>query len=140
MTPITETLIPNSQELPLPSKASSKPAVFRSMIRQLGGDPGPANQTTSQLADRLAETGAKRMMADAFLVPLLKEVRESTQPQGIFAPGTGEKRFGMMFDQAIADRMLDSNNFPLADALVEKLRTSFQRVADLAPKSEEVHS
>jgi Rod binding domain-containing protein len=140
MTPITETPLPISQELTLPSKASSKPAVFRNMIRQLGGDPGPVNQTRSQLADRLAETGAKRMMADAFLVPLLKEVRESTQPQGIFAPGTGEKRFGMMLDQAIADQILDSKNFPLGDALVEKLRMSFQRVADVGSKSEEVHS
>ena len=116
---------------PIPTVAEtnrSEPTVFRNLIRQLGGEPGPIDQTAPELAERLAETGARRMMADAFLVPLLKELRANTAPKGMFAPGPGEKRFGTMYDQAIADRMLDANNFPVADALVEKLRESFQRV------------
>ena len=140
ISPINEVPSQLSQSLPLQGGSSSDPAVFRSLIRQLGGETGPANQTVSELADRLAETGAKRMMADAFLMPLLKELRESTAPEGIFAPGTGEKRFGTMYDQKIADRMLDSNNFPVAEALVDKLRASFQRVAGLVRSSEEANS
>ena len=73
-------------------------------------------------------------------MPLLKELRESTAPEGIFAPGPGEKRFGTMYDQKIADGMLDSNNFPVAEALVDKLRASFQRVAGLVGSSEEANS
>ena len=118
--------------------AQSGATVFRGLIRQLGGEPGPAQQSAPELADRLAETGARRMMADAFLVPLLKDLRETTAPEGIFAPGAGEKRFGTMHDQAIADRILDSNNFPVADALVEKLRASFQRIVGLSNGNREI--
>lgn len=138
--PINEVTSQLPQALPSKGGSNSDPAVFRNLIRQLGGETGPANQTVSELADRLAETGAKRMMADAFLVPLLKELRESTAPKGVFAPGPGEKRFGTMYDQQIADRMLDSGNFPVAEALVDKLRASFHRVAGLVGSSEEVNS
>jgi len=119
-----------------PTRAQATPdtAFLRTLVRRLGGDPGPADQSPSEVADRLAETGARRMMADAFLVPLLKEVREAAASEGIFAPGPGEKRFGSMLDAAYADQMLDSNHFPLADALEEKLRASFHRVAGIEPQ------
>ena len=133
--------IPVDAPLPLVGQQTrSEPGVFRNLIRQLGGEPGPADQSAPELARRLAETGARRMMADAFLVPLLRELRETTAPKGIFAPGAGEKRFGSMHDQAIADRMLESNNFPVADALFDSLHESFQRVVGTVETEKEVYA
>ena len=41
-----------------------------------------------------ADAAARQLVGQAFLVPLLKEGRESTSAHGIFAPGAAEKRFG----------------------------------------------
>ena len=120
--------------------ASDRNAFLRSLITRLGGEPGPLEQDEMQLADRLARTGAERMVADGFLVPLLSEVRESTAPEGMFAPGIGEKRFGSMFDQAFADQMLESGRFPVMEALEDRLRSSFHRVAGIQDRLSEVTS
>ncbi len=131
-------LIPTSDpqtalpEIPEPREDQDQAAFLRTLVRRLGGDAGTADESAAQAADRLATTGAKRMMADAFLLPLLKDARESSSPEGIFAPGPGERRFGSMLDQAIADRVLESNSFPVAQALEDKLRASFHRVAGLS--------
>ena len=123
-----------------PSQGEDRSAFLRSLITRLGGEPGPIDQDQSQLSERLARTGAQRMVADGFLVPLLAEARENAAPEGMFAPGVGEKRFGSMLDQATADRMLESRNFPMVDALVDRLRSSFQRVAGLQTPTVEVKS
>ena len=45
-------------------------------------------------------------IVEASLVPLLKEVRESTSAHGIFAPGVAEKRFGPIVDHQMADALM----------------------------------
>lgn len=127
-------------EIPAPREGQDQAAFLRTLVRRLGGDPGTSDEHASQAADRLATTGAQRMMSDAFLLPLLKSAREDSAPEGIFAPGPGERRFGSMLDQAIADRILESNNFPVAEALEDKLRASFHRVAGLQTSSGGIES
>ena len=130
-------MAPPLLEFPVRENSTPDTAFLRTLIRRLGGEPGPVDQTPVEAADRLAETGARRLMADAFLVPLLKDAREASAAEGMFAPGPGEKRFGSMLDQAYADNMLESKSFPLVDSLFNKLRASFHRVAGLqAPQSE----
>ncbi|MCH2160584.1 MAG: hypothetical protein MK085_01785 [Phycisphaerales bacterium] len=141
--PTAATELPFAPAPRLPVENTDTPdraAFLRSMITRLGGEPGPLGQDTTELADRLARTGAHRMVADGFLVPLLSEARESTAPEGMFAPGIGEKRFGSMFDQAFADRMLESGRFPVAEVLEDRLRASFQRVAGIQGQLTEVTS
>ena len=53
-----------------------------------------------------ADAAARQLVGQAFLVPLLKEVRESTSAHGIFAPGAAEKRFGPIIDHQIADALM----------------------------------
>ena len=53
-----------------------------------------------------ADTVARQLVAQAFLVPLLKEVRESTSAHGMFAPGAAEKRFGPIVDHQMADALM----------------------------------
>ena len=136
----TPELPPEIPEITGPREDQDQAAFLRTLVRRLGGDPGTSDESASQAADRLASTGSQRMMSDAFLLPLLKNAREDSAPEGIFAPGPGERRFGSMLDQAIADRILESNNFPVADALEDKLRASFHRVAGLQKSSGGIES
>ena len=53
-----------------------------------------------------ADAAARQLVGQAFLVPLLKEVRESTSAHGVFAPGTVEKRFGPIIDHQMADALM----------------------------------
>ena len=53
-----------------------------------------------------ADAVARQLVGQAFLVPLLKEVRESTCAQGMFAPGAAEKRFGPIVDHQMADALM----------------------------------
>ena len=53
-----------------------------------------------------ADGAARQLVGQAFLVPLLKEVRESTSAQGMFAPGAAEKRFGPILDHQMADALM----------------------------------
>lgn len=53
-----------------------------------------------------ADAAARQLVGQAFLVPLLKEVRESTSAQGMFAPGAAEKRFGPIVDHQMADALM----------------------------------
>ena len=53
-----------------------------------------------------ADATARQLVGQAFLVPLLKEVRESTSAHGMFAPGAAEKRFGPIVDHQMADALM----------------------------------
>ena len=53
-----------------------------------------------------ADAAARQLVGQAFLVPLLKEVRESTSAHGMFAPGAAEKRFGPIVDHQMADALM----------------------------------
>ena len=53
-----------------------------------------------------ADAVARQLVGQAFLAPLLKEVRESTSAHGMFAPGAAEKRFGPIVDHQMADALM----------------------------------
>ncbi|MCP4068511.1 MAG: hypothetical protein GY741_09540, partial [Phycisphaeraceae bacterium] len=89
-------------------------AFLRGMVRELGGDPDSAEATTRE---GIVSVAARRLVADAFVEPMLREAREAAQPTGIFAPGAGEKRFSHLVDRAMADRIVDGHRFGLVDAL-----------------------
>ena len=78
------------------------------MARRLGADPSDPKIGT---AEGLARVGAERLISSAFLEPIIRDAREKSAPTGLFAPGTGEKRFGHLFDRAIADSIAASTEF-----------------------------
>lgn len=118
---------------PLPAKLGSPPAdrtvrnegrpdqasFLRGMVRELGGDPDSAEGATRE---GIVSVAARRLVADAFVEPMLREAREAAQPTGIFAPGAGEKRFSHLVDRSMADRIVDGHNFGLVDALERSLQ------------------
>ena len=68
--------------------------------------PLPTVADVSSSAYERADAVARQLVGQAFLVPLLKEVRESTSAQGMFAPGAAEKRFGPIVDHQMADALM----------------------------------
>lgn len=71
----------------------------------------------------MLQEAAGQLVADAFILPLLQTMHDSPlRPQsGPFAAGTAEKRFMPLLDQQFADRVTQSNHFPLVDSVVRHL-------------------
>ena len=74
---------------------------------RVGGDPREA---------------AEELVAITLVQPILAQLRESEMAAEPFAPGEGEKRFGALYDAEIARRMVQSQSFPLVDALARQMR------------------
>ena len=68
--------------------------------------PLPTMSDFSASTYERADAAARQLVGQAFLVPLLKEVRESTSAHGMFAPGAAEKRFGPIVDHQMADALM----------------------------------
>ena len=98
------------------SPAADQAAFLRRMAERLGADPTDPDAGTPE---GLARVGAERLVSSAFLEPLVREARENAAPTGRFAPGVAEKRFGHLFDRAIADSIAGSRRFA-AVATVER--------------------
>lgn len=90
------------------AKTEDQAGLLRRMARRLGADPSDPKIGT---AEGLARVGAERLISSAFLEPIIRDAREKSAPTGLFAPGTGEKRFGHLFDRAIADSIAASTEF-----------------------------
>ena len=57
--------------------------------------------------------------------PLLAQIRENNKAAAPFGPTDGEKRFGPIFDQAVADSMSRPDRFPMVKAVE---RSILQRI------------
>ena len=87
------------------------------------GIPGFAQTLSAQQPpDRAtARAAAAGLVASAFIQPVLSSLRERPFAAPPFQPGPMEKRFGLMLDWQIADRITQSANFPLVDAIADRL-------------------
>jgi len=93
-------------------------------------DARPIKQGRQPEPNAALQEAAGQLVADAFILPLLETMHSSPlRPQsGPFAAGTAEKRFMPLLDQQFADRITQSNNFPLVDSVVKHLsKVSRQR-------------
>lgn len=68
-----------------------------------------------------ATEAAKEFVAIALVQPTLKALRESNHAAPPFAPGDAERRFGALLDAEWAKRITESSNFPLVDAVRERM-------------------
>ena len=71
-------------------------------------------------SERLRQVTAQ-FVSTAFLMPMLKQVREDPFRTPMFHGGQGEKVFGAQLDQTLADRIAGSPAFGLTDRLFEHL-------------------
>ena len=116
--PIPERSVATERPDAAAPEGDDQASFLRAMVRRLGGD-GDAPEAGTH--EGLVGVAARRLVSDAFLEPLLREARESSQPGGIFAPGAGEKRFGHLVDRAMADRIVDAHRFDVVEAVERSL-------------------
>ena len=77
-----------------------------------------AAQAHGRPAARLAAT---QLVASALLVPVLDAMYERPFAEPPFAPTTAEKRFAPLLSQHMADRIIGAANFPLVEAILDRL-------------------
>jgi Rod binding domain-containing protein len=62
---------------------------------------------------------AEQLVSATFIIPVLSSVREASMAAEPFAPTQGEKQFGAMLDQQVADEIVKSSNLPLVERLAQ---------------------
>jgi hypothetical protein len=90
---------------------------FQDMLSSAGA---PSKQLTEKR--KAAEKAAAGLVSQALILPILKQLRQSTWSQdGPFSPGIGEKTFGPHFDMQLADRIAQSPRLGIKNALTDRL-------------------
>lgn len=68
-----------------------------------------------------AREAAIQLVSTAFILPVLEDMQEGIFRSEMFEANLVEKRFAPLLNQRIADRIATASNFPLVDALVDRL-------------------
>lgn len=68
-----------------------------------------------------ARRGAEGLVAQALVLPFLKQVRASNAAAPPFAPTQGERAFGSLMDQAMAQHLVTSGRWALVDAVSQRM-------------------
>lgn len=104
--------------------ASSRPAQprasrgFDELLQQLQPPASPDEREETE--NESVRQAMMKLVSTALILPALATLRDSPFREGAFAPGTAERRFGPLLDQAVADRVVAGANFPLIDVMVER--------------------
>jgi hypothetical protein len=91
-----------------------------------------AKRDGARTPEQDAREAAEGLVSAAFLQPLLKRFRESSQAAPPFGPGRGEQTMRTMLDQSWADQMVRHGNWPLVDSVEERMLQRLGKDAQLA--------
>jgi hypothetical protein len=92
-------------------------AAFEQVLTRQGGASTPAAKAHAK-----AEKAAGDLVANALILPLLKQVRRSPWGENsVFSGGIGEKSFGPQFDIQIADHLAHSPRMAVTQVLTARL-------------------
>lgn len=103
-----------------------------------------ARRDNHRTPEQETREAAEGLVSAAFLQPLLKRFRESSQAAPPFGPGKGEQTMRTMLDQAWADQMVRHGDWKLVDRVEERMLQRLGRntsaaagpqVTSLAPSS-----
>lgn len=87
-----------------------------------------------------AREAAQELVAGAFVKPVLSQLRDSTMAAEPFKPGTWERRFGPVVDQAVANELVKGDGWNLVDVMAERFvgmaRTSDHGAARVAIRAQ----
>lgn len=83
-----------------------------------------------------ARTTAQQLVATTFIVPILRQMRESSHAPAPWGPTTAEKNFGPMLDAKIADQIVSASDMPIVERITNTiLRNTGQPVPTTATHS-----
>ncbi len=91
----------------------------RSAGAKLGGSSFHAQLDAASRSDKLRDAG-NQLVSTAFVLPLLTQMRDDPFKSEMFHGGRAEEIFGQQLDVILADRITQSSNFGIADALVKQ--------------------
>ncbi len=70
---------------------------------------------------------AQQLVASAFVVPLLEQMREDPFKSELFHGGFAEDAFSQQLDTILSDRIAQRQNLPLADAVYRHIAAQASR-------------
>jgi len=76
---------------------------------------------TKHAKEREARTAAEQLVAQTFVVPLLKKFRESNNAAPPFAPTSAERMLRGVADSNLAETIVKRSDWPLVDQLAQRL-------------------
>ena len=103
---------------------ASAPSAPRTAVGRPGGGSSFAfelAQSTKHSTREQVRESASKLVASAFIQPILAQMHETSFVSGRFAPGDAERRFTPMLHQHLADGIGTATSFPLVDAIVDRL-------------------
>lgn len=74
-----------------------------------------------QTPEERAREAAEQLVSQTFLLPMLKEIRESDRTAPPFAPSRSEKQFRALMDAELAQRLVKAGSYSLVDRLARDL-------------------
>ncbi len=74
-----------------------------------------------QRTEREARDAAEQLVASAFVLPMLQQMREDPFRVGLMDGGSGEDLFGQQLDTLLADRIVKGANLPLVDSIYQDI-------------------
>jgi hypothetical protein len=83
-----------------------------------GSDGGGEGSFAARFEE--AREAAGELVANAFVKPVLSELRASTMAAEPFKPGMWEKRFGPIVDGMVAEELVGKEGWGLVDVMAER--------------------
>jgi Rod binding domain-containing protein len=124
MDPSIDLLPPASHRTSLPERSGSvlsRQSEFASVLsRERTGVAAIARDAPASPEEEAREA-ARQFVSIALVQPILRQFREGSQAEGMFAPSKAELQFRAMQDAALAQRITRAANFPLVDRLARDL-------------------
>lgn len=75
---------------------------------------------------------AEQLVSTAFIAPVLRQIRESSEAAPPFQPTPAEKQFGSMLDAQTAQAIVQASDLPIVERLTETFRELASRTAGRA--------
>ena len=91
--------------------ARRKPESFADLVERFS-----ATETGEKQIATIREE-SRKLVAEAFITPILAKIRENNQAAAPFGTTDAEKRFGPIYDRAVADSMSRPDRFPMVESV-----------------------
>jgi len=114
------TILPPALPMPdfgVTSLPAQRPKDFQAMLRAAG----VGRHRGAEANREEAREAVSQLVSAALVQPALASLRGGAFMEGPMAPGMAERRFGPLLDREIADRVVHAANFPLIDAILDRL-------------------
>ena len=105
-----------------------QPRDFVSPRQSPRGAETPAEAAERSVRAKINQS-SKQLVADALIMPILQQFRDTMKQEGLFRTSDAEKRLGPVIDAKVADSIVNRTRLPIVD----RVELSLLKRAGLAP-------